>query len=286
MSNEGKTNQRPGSGNESICPKCKSGYLWNGSSCKACDGLFQHSKADTYKDAAIDNAKWINAVLISMASVCGVSLLLKLFGLLQFDWNGVKISINNLWLVCLLLTFAHCYAAYLFDKSCYSLWCCDNDKIASTTFLKITETGGVFFKGFAPRIGKKVNNRTVFVLPRKDPTIILDVLLGVSIVAAVVPFNADFPKTVILFSIAIMILYFNWKIGSFWAISLSELAAAHGKSEFHIHRNDAFGMWKTPSKLFAVYQIIGVSIIFHVLFVLYYFNGFRLLAIIFKYFNE
>lgn len=182
---------------------------------------------DHYQKAVIENAKWIDGVLLSGITLAGIIVAAKLIGTPEFEFQTLKFSINYAWAVFSILTVIHFYTAWLLNREIFRVWTIHPAEKCLVTFQEITATGGVFVRGLIPRTKrvKTIFGIQIYEMRLDDPSTWATHLLAVILLTAIVPFDVSNPSffgTMLLVALFITIL--NWFIGSMWLVPLSELA--------------------------------------------------------------
>ncbi len=188
--------------------------------------------------AVVENAKWVNRVLVGGAAIAGSIIVLKLSGVQSFQWSKLSFRTDLAWLVFLVITVAHAYAAWLLVGSAHSLWRARSAIHSSRAFQRVSKTGGLFLRGLLPRTDYR---RTVLGYYRyqmrwRDPTTWISLMAGLAVAVAIAPFDfVDLPRAIGPAGLAIALPFVNWKLGANWAIAVSELS---------LHREDTAYHWR------------------------------------------
>ena len=224
------------------CPICgKKLRTLRAQQCHHCHASW-HSEppayANDYKVFAKEvrgNMKWVNRVLVTGTTVIGMIVLLKLTGATSYNWNDVRISTDDSWLIALALTISNFYASFLFFNSIWKLSESKHHDTNRSVFNDLSTTGGLFVRGLIPRLQSRttISKVHVYKMDMHDPTTWLALGSAILIPLAIIPFSwngtQEFLRHVIL---AFTLLWINWKIGATWIIALSRLAISEGESRY------------------------------------------------------
>jgi hypothetical protein len=189
--------------------------------------------------AVIENAKWVDGVLLTGVTIAGTATIAKLIGTSEIDLLGLKLSLKNIWVVFAALTIAHFYTGWLLNRSIYRLWKIHSDEKCLTVFQEVITTGWVFVRDLSPRtkIVKTIFGIRMYEMRLDDPSTWATHVFALILMAAIIPFDYSNQRVfwgMVLVAIAITII--NWTIGSFWLVSLSELAIPHKESIYLISK--------------------------------------------------
>lgn len=197
----------------------------------------RNSTSEMVDEAVIENAKWVNRVLSAGLSISGVVLLLRLLGAKEFKWAGIQLSTSYAWLVLFILSIAHTYTAYLLVTASHELWLSSEPERCRATFGSLAKTGGLFFRGLIPRRLDRVKKSLVFQIYRMrgdDPTTWISCSAAILAFIAMVPFDlSNLTHFIDRFVLAVIIVGFNWCVGTTWVIALSELKAEPKEGIYH-----------------------------------------------------
>jgi hypothetical protein len=189
----------------------------------------------------IENAKWVDKILMVGTLAAGMIVLFKLLNLLNIinittiDIGSLKnLPITNGWLffvIFLLLTFAHYWTGILLlSHSLHKLWQANSSELSEYAFNEVTTTGGIFVRGLIPRIE---NVGVIYLIDMRDPSAWAAHAAALALIFAIVPWYFA-PPFFILLVLAIVLMFVNWMIGSNWIILLSELKVEHDKAGAHM----------------------------------------------------
>lgn len=207
---------------------------------QASESSLNHLQAQVLEDA-----KWVDKVLMSGTFIVGAIVFLKFLNLLgivsiqTFDWGNIKISITNVWLIFfifLLFTFAHYYTGLLLlAKSTHKLWETNSTELSRTAFEKVVETGGVYVRGLIARTQHLKNTPWIYKMERDDPSTLVSHGAALLLVLAIVPWNfSDLRQFFTFLILAVLVTIVNWLIGGTWIVALSELTLEPGEATYHL----------------------------------------------------
>jgi hypothetical protein len=189
-------------------------------------------KSNHFQEAVVNNSNWVNKVLIAGEVLAGTIILLKLTGKTTFKWGDVEINTDKAWIIFLLFSLAHVYTAWLFIKSIHELWKTHNQEECQTTFNKVISSGGLFVRGLIPRT-KKI--RGIYQMTWSDPSTMISHLAALLLIPAIIPFDVSNRLRFILYIVtALIVMVFNWIVGSNWAIALSQLTVDRSQALYHL----------------------------------------------------
>ena len=178
----------------------------------------------------LENAKWMDKVLVSGVGIAGVIVLvivlLKLTGAKEFEWANMKFSTTYAWPVCFILTVAHVYTAWLFIRSILTLWQQETSDNCRTAFQEVTTTGNLFVRKMIARTQRVRTRSGRYIVAMKidDPSTWATYSAAGLLIAAIVPFDlTNIWLFLFLLAIATILTWVNWIVGSNWIIALSEL---------------------------------------------------------------
>ena len=187
------------------------------------------------QEAVIENAKWVDNVIVAGISLAGIIVLIKMFGGSEIEWQGIKLSTDFGWLFFTFFTLAHAYTSWLFNLSIRDLVERNSFAICRKTFDEITAIGGFFFRRLLPRteVTGIIAGIKIVGMCSSDPTVFLAYSCAILLLAAIIPFEIS---NVYLFLfkiiIAFVIVIGNWMIGSNWVVNLSKLTIKSDSRRF------------------------------------------------------
>jgi hypothetical protein len=186
------------------------------------------------QEAVVNNSNWVDKVLLSGIILAGMIVILKITDKAVFKWGDVELRTDKAWIVGVLFSLAHLYTTWLFVKSIHTLWKAGNQENCQAAFNKVTSSGGLFVRGLMPRV-KIVHG--VYQMSWSDPSTLISHLAVLLIIPAVVPFDLSHPLRFLLYlGISLILMVFNWIVGSNWAIALSQLTVERDKALYHLKR--------------------------------------------------
>lgn len=216
----------------------------------------QSAKVEYYQKSVVENAKWVDSILLAGFTVAGMTILVKLSGASEVSFREINFSTNSVWIVLAVLSIAHIYTAWLLSRSIHQLWSTKNEEKCLETFREVTSSGGLFVRGLEPRVAKTDSKSgTVFYKMRfDDPSAWAAHLFIIIAFASIVPYQSSKLLSILKYTfVAFFIIIINWQSASDWVIGLSELAIPHEKSTFLARRRTTFREWSkymTHSLLF------------------------------------
>jgi len=187
-----------------------------------------------YQKAVVENAKWVDAVLLSGVALGGILIIAKTIGADEFDLHDLEISVDNAWIIFSIITSAHFYTSWLLNREILRLWETHSDEKCMAVFNEVRATGGIFVRGLSPRTNriKSTFGIQIYEMRLDDPSTWAAHIFAVLLIAAIVPFDLSNPSYFFLILlVAIIITIINWIIGSLWIVPLSELAISHDESK-------------------------------------------------------
>ena len=182
--------------------------------------------ADSIKVAELAvsaSMKWLDTVLFTGFALVFLTLFARFCGLQKLSWNGVDVNVDKVWLIFLLLTFAHLHTTNLLLKAYNRAWREMSQLDRKTLADRLSVSGGIFVRGFIPR-KMKPGDRFRRIHP-SDGSGLVSILSFFLLIASVTPFKASWTSlgySIIGFALAEI----NWFIGSCWASALSDLPDA------------------------------------------------------------
>lgn len=176
----------------------------------------------TLQERVVNNFNSIDRVLKFFLPLAGLTCILKFTNKLTLSVNGLELPTKWAWAVFIVFTFAHLFTTWRFQQSAKQFVQHSNASDRQNAFDKITSSGGPWVRNLIPRRKRGHLYRMKW---RHDPSTVISYLAAVVVVAAIIQFDFDHPWRVAKYSlIALVIVIFNWLIGSRWAVTLSELA--------------------------------------------------------------
>jgi hypothetical protein len=184
-----------------------------------------------YKEAVLENSKWLDNVLMGGFLFSIVVVLLKILGQREVEWMDVKFNLENVWIVFCLFSIAHLYTEILLIRSIRPLWDKCNVEDRNFIYNKIVATGGIYVRGLVARTKVlqdwelKVDYRMSF----KDPSAWVAYISFLILLGAIIPFPLFYEK---IHQVVIALLFsnINWIIGTNWVVALSELSNSFEES--------------------------------------------------------
>jgi hypothetical protein len=196
-----------------------------------------NGKPPLLEEAVVENAKWVNTVLVAGNTIAATIVLMKLLSDEDsFSFAGVELPLDYAWLVMVFFSAAHFYTTVLLVGSCHTLWKTSSHPTYSTALHKIQSTGGLFMRGMIPRTERIKERPDSYVIEMKfyDPTTWLAFGSAALILLALLDYSPTLLSDYIVHSaVALAIIALNWKIGAHWVIALSELSLPKQKSKYH-----------------------------------------------------
>ena len=101
-----------------------------------------------FPKAVIEDAKWVDSVLLTGVTLAGTTIVAKLLGVTEINVLDLKLPLQNVWLVFAVLSIAHFYAAWLLNRSIYGLWANNSDAKCISVYKDVTTTGWVFVEAY------------------------------------------------------------------------------------------------------------------------------------------
>jgi hypothetical protein len=158
------------------------------------------------------------------SGLCAAIITLRLFGGSKLSFQGVSVPIEYSWLPLVILTFAHGYASLLLLKSARGLHDACSETECKEVWHQIVGQGGMFMRGMKPRLLPLSGGLAPM---GNEPSTWVTHICAIMLFVAAVPYEAYLSwKTLFAFAL----VFVNWRIGSIWAIALSELATPKDQS--------------------------------------------------------
>ena len=183
------------------------------------------SPAQLAADGVLENMKWIDKILGVGVSFALIVALLKILHQADVEWAGIDLPVNHAWLVFLGLSVGHVYCTWLTLRSILALWRSGDPQIRSYTFSSVVARHGLFVRGMVPRIHPlQDRGRRTYLMHYDDPSALVAYGSATLLFFAIVPFHSVRSRDFFLLAVlAFFLVQLNWRLGSSWAVALSEL---------------------------------------------------------------
>ena len=151
----------------------------------------ENPELNYYQKAVVENAKWVDAVLLSGFTFSGIIVIAKLIGLTEFELYNLKIPVSISWVVFSVFTIANFYTSWLLNREIFRLWSRHSEEECQSVFQEIRATGGILIRGLTPRTQKSENilGIQIYKMRLDDPSTWAAYLFAALLIAAIVPFN-------------------------------------------------------------------------------------------------
>jgi hypothetical protein len=191
------------------------------------------TKSSYLKKAVIENAKWVDGVLMAGATISTVSIFAKLIGKTDLEVFGLSVSIEQNWIVLSIFTLIHLYVGWFLTRSVTKLWEEVEFDEYRPVYNEITTSGGIFVRGMTPRINRIKGSLgySAYAMQSSDPSTWIAHVFAISLFISMIPFSLESPLSfVVRIIVAIVIVVCNWLIGSSWIVFLSDLTLPKRRS--------------------------------------------------------
>ena len=190
---------------------------------------------DDIKVAIKENVAWLDKVLWAALTLTLAVSLLRFVKADHFSWIGIELETYHALIVLSILTVAHFYVTVLLLRCLRWSWQLASKEDRLRIYNQITSSAGPFIRGM---VARTVRLRTwhgmwIYSMTPNDPTAWVSILTVALALMAILPFHTR-PLLLVMCQVfaAIMLVGFNWVIGTNWAIALSELSTDWEKSVF------------------------------------------------------
>lgn len=231
---------------------------------------------DYLGEALIENVKWLNTIIWTATIAVTSILILKLLGKTEFKWSGldITISLDQSWIVFVLLTVAHLYVAMLTVRSARDIWKAQtSNQQRVNTYFTVVNSGNILIRGMIPRVHYTEDLFGIrWLMVLKDPTTWASYLLGLLFLLAVVPFQSFQLTRAVLLPVGGVLLWINWRAGANWIIAISQLSLPLNGTSFYFDFLDGqiplgvarvgSGSVTIPSSALALILAVALEVIF------------------------
>jgi hypothetical protein len=192
--------------------------------------LSDEERLDYLKTQVVNEVKRVNLILSGGTLLALTIVILKIFHVKDFTWNGITIPITGSGIIFLLLTLFHYHQGCLVViNSAHDLWKASRSlpKYAQSAYHEIQSDAGIFIRRLEPRTSR-IN---VFILEKfpiniykmDDVPGFVSYCSAIILFLAIVPWDFSSLKSLVYFAaFAFFLIFFNWTIGTAWIVAISE----------------------------------------------------------------
>ena len=185
------------------------------------------------KKAVIENAKWVDGILMAGVTISAVSVFAKLIGKTELEVFGLSVSIERNWIIFGIGTLIHLYLGWFLNRSIVKLWKEAAFEEYKSVYNEITTSGGIFVRGMTPRINPVQSpfGFSGYGMSPSDPSTWMAHIFAILLFISMVPFSwSGFIHFMLRMFVAMVIVISNWLIGSSWITVLSDLTLPRRRS--------------------------------------------------------
>ena len=210
-------------------------------------------KEDEIKTEILENIKWLDKLLWTFITFVMLLATAKILSIARIPIMGLQIRIIYGLILLIPLSIAHYYVAHLLLLSIKKAWAYLTIEERVRIFRETQSKSGIFIRGITPRVKvvkykRKIAIEKWMINYNEPPIWISTISLGL-LFLAVIPWKIPTSSlNLISVGMALLLVNFNWYIGSHWAVAFAELSTNKEISDYFKREGTFFRFGKVKTK--------------------------------------